>query len=223
MNIKYQMWLTGNAEAEKLRFPVLPEKITVSIGSKNTSVDVSELGEIVIKQARPAYKYSFESFFPAAKFPGLPSGTAEPQAYVERIQRWLDSKRPVHLIITNPTINVYCTIESFTYYEKGGDPGTIYYSISFKEYREVSVRPVSVQPTTQIACIIGAATRVDNSVNPRTYIVVYGDCLWNIAKRFYGDGSKYTYIRDANASLIASHNNGPNAINVGDVLTIPEV
>ena len=49
MNTNYQMWITGNAEAEKLRIPVLPEKFTVSIGSKNSSVDVAGLGEIVVK------------------------------------------------------------------------------------------------------------------------------------------------------------------------------
>ena len=65
MNTKYQMWITYNAEAEKLRIPVLPEKITVSIGSNNSSVDLVGLGEVVIKQARPAFQFSFDSFFPS--------------------------------------------------------------------------------------------------------------------------------------------------------------
>ena len=64
MNTNYQMWITGNAEQEKLQIPVLPQKFSVSIGSKNTSVDVTGLGEITIKQSRPAYQFSFSSFFP---------------------------------------------------------------------------------------------------------------------------------------------------------------
>ncbi|MDR1692227.1 MAG: hypothetical protein LBR72_02625, partial [Oscillospiraceae bacterium] len=67
----YQMWLTFNGEAEKLRFPFLPDKISVSNGSKNTSVDIVGLGEIVIKQDRPAIVISFSGFFPAAPFPGM--------------------------------------------------------------------------------------------------------------------------------------------------------
>ena len=49
----------------------------------------------------------------------------------------------------------------------------------------------------------------------RTYTVVSGDTLWAIAKRFYGDGSKYPQI--AAASGIAN----PNLIHPGQVLTIP--
>ncbi|WP_225725543.1 MULTISPECIES: LysM peptidoglycan-binding domain-containing protein [unclassified Nocardia] len=49
----------------------------------------------------------------------------------------------------------------------------------------------------------------------QTYTVEPGDTLWAIAERFYGDGNRYQDI--ANASGIAN----PDAINVGQVLTIP--
>ena len=50
------------------------------------------------------------------------------------------------------------------------------------------------------------------------YTVAKGDCLWNIAKRFYGNGSKYTVIYDANKGVIGGN---PNRIYPGQVLTIP--
>ena len=53
---------------------------------------------------------------------------------------------------------------------------------------------------------------------PQAYTVVRGDCLWSIAKRFYGDGSKYTAIYDANRGVIGGN---PNLIYPGQVLTIP--
>lgn len=49
----------------------------------------------------------------------------------------------------------------------------------------------------------------------QTYTVEPGDTLWAIAERFYGDGNRYQEI--ANASGI----DNPDAINVGQVLTIP--
>lgn len=52
------------------------------------------------------------------------------------------------------------------------------------------------------------------------YTVVKGDCLWNIAKRFYGNGSKYTLIYNANKNVIGGN---PNLIYPGQVLTIPAV
>lgn len=51
----------------------------------------------------------------------------------------------------------------------------------------------------------------------RTYTVKRGDCLWNIAKRFYGNGAKYTRIYDANTNKIAN----PNLIYPGQVFVIP--
>lgn len=220
MNTNYQMYITYNAESEKMRIPVLPEKFTVSIGSKNTTVDVTGLGEITIKQSRRAYEFSFESFFPATPFPGanrLPIN--KPLAYVNKIKEWLEGKKPVHLIITDVGVDVYCTIEKFSYYEKGGDVGTIYYSMTFKEYREVTIRNVRIESSTQEAVVEKTETRVDNTVPPKTYTVKSGDCLWNIAKAFYGNGALYTKIYNANKGVIGSN---PNIIRPGMVLTIPE-
>ena len=48
-----------------------------------------------------------------------------------------------------------------------------------------------------------------------TYTVMAGDCLWNIAYRVYGSGTRYTAIAAANG--IAD----PDYIYVGQVLTLP--
>lgn len=54
---------------------------------------------------------------------------------------------------------------------------------------------------------------------PRLGAIMAGhDCLWNIAKRFYGSGAKYTVIYNANRGVIGGN---PNLIYPGDVLTIP--
>lgn len=55
------------------------------------------------------------------------------------------------------------------------------------------------------------------STAQRTYTVKRGDCLWNIAKRFYGNGALYTKIYDANTKKIAN----PNLIYPGQVFVIP--
>lgn len=64
----------------------------------------------------------------------------------------------------------------------------------------------------------------------KTYTVVSGDTLWGISKKFYGTGTKYNLIYDANAALIeatakqhgkASSSNG-HWIWPGETFTIPE-
>lgn len=219
MSTKYQMWLTYNAEKEKIQLPVLPTSLQVKNGSNNDSVNVAGLGEIVIMQSRPALQFSFSSFFPATKFPGLQvTKITKPLSLVQKINTWKASKKPVHFIVTACGVDLYCTIEDFTYSEEGGDPGTYQYSITLKEYREIKIRQVKVDIPKATASVKKEEPRVDNSVQPKTYTVVSGDCLWNIAKKFYGNGAQYTTIYNANKGVIGGN---PNLIYPGQVLTIP--
>ncbi len=219
MSIKYQMWLTYNAEKEKIQLPVLPETFKTNNGSSNDSMDITGLGEIIIMQSRPALQFSFSSFFPAARFPGLQvSSITKPLELVQKINTWKASKKPVHFIATACGVDLYCSIEKFNYSEEGGDPGTYQYDITLKEYREITVRQVKVDIPSKEATVEKEEARVDNSVQPKTYTVKSGDCLWNIAKQFYGSGSDYTKIYNANKGTIGGN---PNLIYPGQVLTLP--
>ncbi len=53
---------------------------------------------------------------------------------------------------------------------------------------------------------------------PKTYVVKKGDSLWSIAKRIYGDGSKWRKIYEANKKVIGKN---PNTIFPGQKLVIP--
>ncbi len=217
MATKYKMWLTHNAEKQKIRLPVLPETIQIKNGSRNDSVNIADLGEITIMQAGPAIQVSWSSFFPAAKFPDIQvKKITKPKKLIKKINKWKDSEKPVHLISQGCKLDMYATVEDFTYSEEGGDPGTYQYSITLKEYREISARKVKVKDKK--ATVQKTKKRVDNSVKPQTYTVVSGDCLWNIAKKFYGSGAQYTKIYEANKSVIGGN---PNKIYPGQVLSIP--
>jgi LysM repeat protein len=53
--------------------------------------------------------------------------------------------------------------------------------------------------------------------SPRTYVVVKGDCLWKIAQRFYGQGTLWPRIFDANRGQIKD----PHWIYPGQRFVIP--
>ena len=221
MTSDYQFWLTANGESEKIQLPVNPEKFDVKRSSGNEKVTIAGLGEITIIQSRAAIQFSFSSFFPSVAFFGMKTKTViAPLKLIKTICDWMESKKPIHFIVTSCGVDIYCTIESFNYSEKGGDVGTYEYTISLKEYREVTVRQIEVNTVTQTATVQDTEQRVDNTVKPKTYTVVYGDCLWNIAKKYYGDGSKWRKIYDANVSLVGAP--PPGMIRPGYVLTIPD-
>ena len=60
-------------------------------------------------------------------------------------------------------------------------------------------------------------TKAPEASSGKTYTVKSGDCLWKIAKQFYGNGAQYTKIYNANTDKIKN----PNLIYPGQVLTIP--
>lgn len=214
---KYEMWLTYDAEKEKIQLPVLPEQIETKCGARNDTIDITGLGEIVIIQSRPAIQMSFSSFFPATKFPGLQVETITPPIQiVNMIKNWKEGKLPVHFIATACGVDLFCSIEDFSYTEKGGDPGTYHYSISLKEYREITIRQVKVEG--EKAVVQKEEPRVDNTAKPKTYTVKQGDCLWNIAKKLCGSGGDYKKIYEQNKNVIGGN---PNLIYAGQVLTIP--
>lgn len=210
MSSKYQYWLTFNNEKERLRLPVLPESFKVVNGSKNESVDISGLGEITVKQDRPAMVFSFSSFFPSASFPGIEySNFPNPETCRATIEQWKEADQPIHFIITGSRINIFATIENFEYEERGGDIGTLHYSITLKEFRPVQIRQVKVNVSTGAASVSKEKQRLDNRVQPSVYIVKAGDYLYKISKNVLGNANRWKEIAQMN-SINAPYTIYPN-------------
>lgn len=217
MSSKYQLSLRQKGI---FKFPVLPEEIKVTYGSNNSKIHVYGVGEVTIIQDSEAANISFSSFFPKTYFSGCNyRNITSPKKAVNKILSMKKSKKPVRLTLTGGMkLSMYVTIEDFVPSEVGGDPGTIQYDIKLKEYRTVKLRKIKVNVKTKKATISTPEARVDPTPSPQTYTVVKGDCLWNIAKKFYGSGAKYTEIYNANKAVIGGN---PNLIFPGQVLTIP--
>jgi nucleoid-associated protein YgaU len=64
----------------------------------------------------------------------------------------------------------------------------------------------------------GSSTAPKAAGSGRTYTVVRGDSLSKIAKKIYGDGSKWRMIYEANKATIKN----PDLIYPDQVLTLPD-
>ena len=185
---KYTILITANNEAEKLSFLELPENIIVSHKGKNKSIDVLGLGEIIVINDRPSIAVKFSSVFISEK--------CVPQECIDLLIKWKNLKKPVHLIVTGFDINIFCSVESFDYHEKGGDVGSIYFNISLNEYRQPiikTIKAINNNPPSD-----NEVSRVDNRIKPKTYTVKKGDCLYNIAKSQLGNANKWPQISKIN-------------------------
>ena len=112
----------------------------------------------------------------------------------------------------------FCIIEDFSYSEQGGDVGSLHYSLTLKEYKEVHARQVKIDTQAKKATAPAETpARTDNRAQEKTYTVKKGDCLWNIAAKYLGSGSRYTEIAKLNSDKIKN----PNLIYPGQVLRLP--
>ncbi|MCX8132023.1 MAG: LysM peptidoglycan-binding domain-containing protein [Clostridia bacterium] len=211
-NEKINVILSYNNYAETLILPVVPDQLEIKTGLNNNTLEVISLGEIGVIGNRKLKTITVSSFFPKYYSSYLQCGENEmsrPYAAVEKIERWRDSKRPIRITITGMSVNMPCMIEEFSYREKGGQPGDVYYDLVLKEYR--FIQPKIIQPDNN-----GNRRPVERQ-NSATYTVKKGDSLYAIAKLKYGDGRKYKELYEKNRNVIGPD---PNLIKPGQVLVL---
>lgn len=201
---------------DSIILPVNPSEPVISGGGTNfTDIQVIKGGERTIIGNSMLQVVSFSSFFPRDYDSSYCTreDIPDPWEAVKKIEKWRESGKPVKLLITQTGVNMYATIRKFDYREKGGEPGDVYYDIEFKEFKFIKIREVVKEaPKVQ-----QQSDRPETSATAKSYTVVKGDCLWNIAKKFYGNGSQYTKIFSANNPPIKN----ASLIYPGQVFTIP--
>lgn len=232
----YEMWLNYDNDSKTFCFPVLPESIKIKETGKDVTFNIDQMGEIFHKSKRNALKFSFSSFFPSeyGNWCQVPKRSFKSAVTCHKwIQQIIEAKNPAHFVLVGGPIAINCfvLVSSYTAEEKGGDPGTIHYTIEMKEYRETSLRTIRNSRADSSKKVVQseAKDRVSNKEKPTTYTIKSNDCLWNIAKRVYGSGASYTKILAANRAVLdkaaqkygySSCNNG-NLIFPGTVISIP--
>ena len=222
--MRYKMAII--ASGSEISIPVLPEKLKVSSPGRNEKTTVLKLGEIIIPRDKGLQSLEWESFFPAEDGPYVTGSLVDPGAAVRKLQKSRDKSKPVRVLLIGPDfdINSSMLIDSFDYWEQGGEPGDIYYSITLIEYKEYSPAKITL-PAADSSGSVTTATKQEPArsgapaaTEAKTYTVKSGDSLWAIAKRIYGNGADYKKIYEANKSTIGGN---PNLIKPGQVFKIP--
>ena len=205
--------LLSEAEGRELTLPVTPLSYSWRKGALIETVQLDQIGEINLAAGAAMGDCTLEDvLLPAQRYPFLvPGAAADPEYYLSALRAWRDQGTVVRLIVSGTGINESCLIESLTYGERDGT-NDVYCSISLREWRK---------PEAAVLAVSGAQAQTDRDTQTgasyeKTYTVVSGDCLWNIAKKFYGSGTDYKRIAAANPFIT-----NPNLIYPGQVLTIP--
>lgn len=211
-----EFWLK-KSNSDKFMLPVNPESFAFTEKHNNTSVNVNSIGEVNLLGKRDLKTGTISSHFPKRdRNYANNSGRQAPYTYINRLLSWKSSGKPIQLIITGTKINFQVTIETLKYGEQDGT-GDVYYDLTLKEYRTVEIKKTKLKKKKKNTKNKSKPKRPAAKKKAKTYTVKSGDCLWNIAKRFYGNGAQYTKIYNANRGKIKN----PNLIYPGQKLTIP--
>lgn len=190
---------------------VNPKEVTVSSGSKLKTLELLNVGDITVAGNRTIDKIAISNVFLPA--PGSPfyNGTS-PETILALMKKCMDAPSPVRIIISGTDVNKQFWIEKMddTYREGDKDP---HVSWSFSEYRQTTVLPVASLANRQT--YTGLNQRGVTQQVPKSVTVKKGTTMWDLAKKYYGDGSRWKEIQAANGGV------NERKLQIGSTLVIP--
>lgn len=221
-----------NFYLDKILCPIAPSKLQIKIKNNNKSINLINEGEVNILKKAGLTEISFDLLLPNSKYPfaKYKSGFKDAKYFLEYIEKLKLNRKPFQFIVTRElpnkqqlfNTNITVSLEEYQISEEASLGFDVSVSIKLKQYKSFGTKTCIIKfKDSKPRLSVKNNRPANNPPQPkganRTYTVVSGDCLWNIAKRFYGNGSRYPDIFNANRDKISN----PNLIYPGQVLVIP--
>ena len=213
---------------DDMQLPVTPSKLSVKIKGNNKTLTLVNEGDINFLRSPGLTEISFEMLLPMLEQYSFASEYHQPDYYLGILESYVTEKKPFRFIVSRVSpsgdklydTNIKVSLEDYTVSEDATDGFDVTVSINLKQYIDYATKKVTVtKPDNSSKSTLKTEKPRETSGKPttKTYTVKSGDCLWTIAKKYYGNGAQYTKIYNANKDKISN----PNLIYVGQVLTIP--
>lgn len=214
--------------------PVTPDKIQIKINNNNKTVNLINDGEINILKKAGLTDIEFECEIPQVRHPYAvyKSGFRDAGYFMDIFEDLKKSQKPFQFIVCRKfpsgkqllNTNIKVSLEDYRITEEAKNGFDFVVKFQLRQWRNYGTKTVNITIVEEKPkASIEPPRETTNSPSPatsQTYTVAKGDCLWNIAKKFYGSGAKYMVIYNVNRSVIGGN---PNLIYPGQVLTIPAV
>ena len=211
-----------------MELPIAPQKLTVKIKGNNKTLTLINEGDINFLRAPGLTEITFDAVLPMLGQYSFANGYRRPDSYLNKLENLMTDKEPFRFLVSRVSpsgrllydTNMEVSLENYTVTEDATKGPDVTVSITLKQYISYSTKTVTVvKPKPEKKPVVQQKKKRETSSAPKvkTYTVKSGDCLWNIAKKYYGNGAQYTKIYNANKGKIKN----PNLIYPGQVLTIP--
>ena len=114
------------------------------------------------------------------------------------------------------------SLEELELKESADEGDDVLINFKLKQYKKYGVRILSKSSSGTTITLIDARDTDNRNSTTRTHTVKSGDTLWSIAKTYYGDGSKWSYLYNENKNVIeaTAKANGLKSSSNGDKLFV---
>lgn len=213
--------------------PIAPDKLTLKINNNNKTYDLINNQEINVLKSPGLTDIDFKALLPNSKYPfAMYKNEYQPASYfLNIIEKLKINKTPFQFIVSRKLpngkvlfdTNIKVSIEDYKIVEDVKEGFDVKVELKLKQYKEYSTKTMQITIKQYKPPVVTRTVTTNNTATAtskssgQNYTVKRGDCLWNIAKKFYGNGSKYTTIYNANKDKIKN----PNLIYPNQVLWIP--
>jgi nucleoid-associated protein YgaU len=226
------IYLTDLETGDRLRFPMLPEKINVQTGGIFQSYTILSTGDVKLPVGDELDNVGWNAILPgrARQHEPYVREWRNPQEITGLLDTYKTKGKKLRLMVTETRINIDVYIERFNGDYTGGY-GDFNYTISFLQAKALKVSTSGASTSTAPPLDNKPQQERPSPPPPTTHTVTSGDTLWRIAQKHFGAGSEHSQIYEANRDAIEnearrrgmkSSDNG-HWIFPGTVLTLPDI
>ena len=196
--------------------PVAPPKLNMQINSQNKTVTLANMKEINILKAPGLTDIDFVAPVPRASYPWA-NNSNDAQTVLSQLETLKTSQKPFQFIVSREydngsvgfSTNMKVGLEDYRIVEDAEDLSDVSIEIKLKQWTDYDVIVIYDKVEDNKGTISKKPQPSPNKPSnnkPRTYTVKHGDSMWEIAKKYLGDGSKYKQLYSMNKELIDRRN-----------------
>ena len=220
----YKMYIDGAL------MPITPSKVKQKINNQNKTLTLISGEEINILKEAKLTDVSFDVVLPQVPYPFTNGGAQGASYYLSLFESLKKSKTPFQWILNRSRpdgaalfySNLTVGMEDYQITDDAKEGFDLTVSVKLKQYRAFGTKTVTITPAPApsepaTATVQPAPRETTSAPQNLSYTVKSGDCLWNIAKKQLGDGSRWKEIYELNKDKIKN----PNLIYPDQSLTLP--
>lgn len=209
---------------DDMLLPIPPQKIPIKYPGQNETATLINGEEINITRPPGLAEISVDVVLPQMDYPcAMWDGSVEDaEEFISRLQDLKESGDAFEFIVIRDSFdtNMDVTLEDYKVSDDVKEGLDLVVSITMKETRHYGTKIMNftiIEDQATPTAETPEENRPAEQTQAKTYTVKSGDCLWNIAKKQLGDGSRWKEIHDLNRDKISN----PNLIHPGLVLVMP--